>query len=255
MLNLTILLEDSAREVPERTAIVFEESKLSYAALNAAANQVANVLSLAVIQKGDKVALSCQNVPYFPIVYYGILKAGAVVMPLNVLLKPREIAYHLRDADARANFCLEGTPELPIGEMGFTAFKEVDSCKHFFLMTTNPTAPSPIEGAQTLGMLMHNQPTTFETVMTHPDDTAIILYRCGTTGQAKGAELSHLNMLLNARLSESMYPKMDHDVHLLTLPPFHCFGPSVQMNAGLYNRATLVSPRRFTADVTCRLME
>ncbi len=255
MLNLAILLEDSAREGPERTALVFEETKLSYAEVNAAANQVAHVLALAGIHKGDTVALSCQNVPYFPIVYYGILKAGAVVMPLNVLLKPREIAYHLRDADARAYFCLEGTPELPIGEMGFTAFKEVDSCKHFFLMTTNPTAPSPIEGAQTLGMLMHNQPTTFETVMTHPDDTAIILYTSGTTGQPKGAELSHLNMLLNARLSESMYPKMDHDVHLITLPLFHSFGQSVQMNAGLYNRATLVLLPRFTPDVTFRLME
>src|SRR5213082_2212498 len=162
MLNLAVLLEDSAREVPERTAIIFEGTTLSYAEVNAAANQIANGLVQAGIQKGDKVALTCPNVPYFPIVYYGILKAGAVVMPLNVLLKPREIAYHLRDADARAYFCLEGTPELPMGEMGFTAFKEVDSCKHFFLMTTNPAAPSPIEGAQTLGMLMHNQPTTFE---------------------------------------------------------------------------------------------
>jgi long-chain acyl-CoA synthetase len=255
MLNLAILLEDSAREVPERTAIVFEETKLSYAELNAAANQVANVLALAGIQKGETVALSCQNVPYFPIAYYGILKAGAVVMPLNVLLKPREIAYHLRDADARAYFCLEGTPELPVGEMGFTAFQEVDSCKHFFLMTANPTAPSPIEGAQTLGMLMQNQPTTFESVITDPDDTAIILYTSGTTGQPKGAELSHMNMLLNARLSENMYPKMDHDVHLITLPLFHSFGQSVQMNAGFYNRATLVLLPRFTPDDTFRLME
>jgi long-chain acyl-CoA synthetase len=255
MLNLSILLEDSAQEVPERTAIVFEETKLSYAELNAAANQVANVLYIAGIQKGDTVALSCQDVPYFPIVYYGILKVGAVVMPLNVLLKPREIAYHLRDADARAYFCLEGSPELPIGEMGFTAFKEVDSCHHFFLMTSDPTAPTPIEGAQTLGMLMQNQPTTFETVNTDPDDTAIILYTSGTTGQPKGAELSHINMLLNARLSESMYPRMDHDVHLITLPLFHSFGQSVQMNAGLYNRATLVLLPRFTPDATFRLME
>src|SRR5260370_39864573 len=118
MLNLSILLEDSAREVPERTAIVFEETKLSYAELNAASNQVANVLSLAGIQKGDTIALSCQNIPYFPIVYYGILKVGAIVMPLNVLLKPREIAYHLRDADARAYFCGEGSPELPIVALG-----------------------------------------------------------------------------------------------------------------------------------------
>jgi long-chain acyl-CoA synthetase len=255
LLNLSILLEDSAREEPDRVAVVFDETRLSYAALNAAANQVANVLSLAGIQKGDTVALSCLNVPYFPIVYYGILKAGAVVMPLNVLLKTREIAYHLRDAEAKAYFCLEGTAELPIGELGFSAFKEVDSCHHFFLMTGDPAASSPIEGAQALGMLMQNQPTTFEAVKTDPDDTAIILYTSGTTGQPKGAELSHMNMLLNARLSETMYPKKDHDVHLITLPLFHSFGQSVQMNAGLYNRATLVLLPRFTPSETLGLME
>ena len=86
MLNLAVLLEDSAREVPERPATIFEGTKLSYEEVNAAANQVAHGLVKAGIKKGDTVALSCPNVPYFPIVYYGILKAGAVVMPLNILL-------------------------------------------------------------------------------------------------------------------------------------------------------------------------
>jgi long-chain acyl-CoA synthetase len=255
MFNLAILLEDSAREVPDRTAIIFDETRLSYAAVNVAANQVANGLVQAGIQPGDTVALSCPNLPYFPIVYYGILKAGAVVMPLNILLKPREIAYHLRDADAKAYFCFEGTPDLPLGEMGFTAFQEVDSCEHFFLMTANPAAPSPIEGAKTLGMLMYNQPAKFETVQTHPDETAIILYTSGTTGQPKGAELSHCNLLLNARLSDRMYPRADHDVHLITLPLFHSFGQTVQMNSGLYNRATLVLLPRFTPDAAFSAME
>ena len=67
------------------------------------------------IQPGDKVALSCPNLPYFTIIYFGILKAGATVVPLNVLLKGREVAYHLADSDAKAYFCFEGTPELPIG--------------------------------------------------------------------------------------------------------------------------------------------
>ena len=66
------------------------------------------------LSKGDKVALSCPNLPYFPIVYYGILKTGAVVVPLNVLLKGREIAYHLGDSEAKAYFCFEGTAELPM---------------------------------------------------------------------------------------------------------------------------------------------
>jgi long-chain acyl-CoA synthetase len=255
MLNLAILLEDSAREVPERSAIVCEGTRLSYAELEAAANQVANGLKQHGIAKGDKIALSCQDVPYFVIAYYGILKAGGVVMPLNVLLKTREIAYHLTDGDAKAYFCMEGTPELPIGQLGYAAFQEVESCQHFFLMTNEPGAPSSTPGAQTLDMLMRDQPTTFETVATDPDDTAIILYTSGTTGKPKGAELTHLNMLLNARLSDTMYPRAEHDVHLITLPLFHSFGQTVQMNAGIYNRATLVLLPRFSPDSALRSME
>jgi long-chain acyl-CoA synthetase len=255
MLNLAVLLEDTAREVPERTAIVCEGIRLSYAQLNAAANQVAGGLLQAGIRQGDTVGLSCGDVPYFPIVYYGILKAGGVVVPMNILLKSREIAYNLRDSGAKAYFCLEGSSDLPIGQMGFTAFQEVESCQHFFLMTNEPGMPSPIPGATTLSDLMHVQPTTFQTVATSSEDTAVILYTSGTTGKPKGAELTHLNMLLNARLSDSMYPRADHDVHLLTLPLFHSFGQTVQMNAGFYNRATLVLLPRFSPDVALRLME
>src|SRR5947209_2137962 len=255
MLNLAMLLEDSAREVPERTAVVCEETRLSYAELNAATSQVAHGLVQAGIQKGDTVALSCQDVPSFVIAYYGILKAGAAVLPLNVLLKTREIAYHLTDGDAKAYFCQEGTPELPMGQLGYTAFQEVESCQHFFLMTTEPDDPSSIPGATTLNMLMRDQPTTFETVATSPEDTAVILYTSGTTGKPKGAELTHLNMLLNARLSDTMYPRADHDVHLITLPLFHSFGQTVQMNAGIYNRATLVLLPRFSPDAALHLME
>src|SRR6266699_5402159 len=122
-------------------------------------------------------------------------------------------------------------------------------------MTNEPGAPSSIPGATTLGMLMRGQPTTFETVATSPDDTAVILYTSGTTGKPKGAELTHMNMLLNARLSESMYSRADHDVHLITLPLFHSFGQSVQLNAGFYNRATLVLLPRFSPDAALRLME
>src|SRR5260370_32203318 len=221
MLNLAMLLEDSAREVPERIAIVCEGTRLSYAELQAAANQVANGLVQAGISKGAKVALSCQDVPSFVIAYYGILQAVAVGLPLNILLKTPEIAYHLTDGDATAYFCQEGMPELPIGQLGYAAFQEVESCQHFFLITNTPDAPSSIPGATTLGMLMADQPTTFETVATSPDDTAVILYTTRPTGEPKGAELTHLHILLNARLPDMMSPQPHHHFHLLTLPLFH----------------------------------
>jgi long-chain acyl-CoA synthetase len=256
MLNLAVLLEDSAREAPTNTAVIFNEMKLSYAAVNGAANQVANGLRSLGISPGDKVALSCPNIPYFPIVYYGILKAGAVVVPLNVLLKPREIAYHLDDSDAVAYFCFEGTEQLPMGQMGFGGFQDAARCEHFFLITANPASPSPIEGTKTLGMLMANQPPTGTAEPRMADDTAVILYTSGTTGRPKGAELSHSNMLLNARLADNLFEIMlGEDVHLVTLPLFHSFGQTVQMNGGFYTRAALSLLPRFDPDAALAIMD
>jgi long-chain acyl-CoA synthetase len=89
MLNLAALLEHSARELPEKTAIVYEGKRFSYGQINAVANKVANGLIASGIRKGDKIALICPNLPFFPMVYYAILKVGAVVVPLNILLKGR----------------------------------------------------------------------------------------------------------------------------------------------------------------------
>ncbi len=256
MLNLSVLLENSARNVPDRDAVVLGGTRRTYAQVNAAANQVANLLVERGIEPGDKVALSCANLPQFPIVYYGILKAGAVVVPLNILLKGREVAYHLDDCDAKAYLCFEGTADLPIGQAGWEGFGQTDSCTEFFLITLNPAAQSPIEGAQTLGPAMQGQPPTFETRVTEPGDTAVILYTSGTTGQPKGAELSHANMAINAMAGSRLHgrPESGSDVHLITLPLFHSFGQTVQMNAGFAEQSTLVLLPRFDAAAALQLM-
>jgi long-chain acyl-CoA synthetase len=255
MLNLAVLLEDSARNVPEKCAVICGESRFTYAEIDAKANQIANALREIGIVPGDKVALSCANLPFFPVVYYGILKLGAVVVPLNILLKSREIAYHLADSDAKAYFCFEGTSDLPIGEHGFRGFSETETCESFTILTLDPNAETLYENTKTFWQFIENQPTEFATEQTNSDDTAVILYTSGTTGQPKGAELSHLNMLLNARLSDNMYPRSEEDVHLITLPLFHSFGQTVQMNAGFYNRATLVLLPRFTPESALQLMQ
>src|SRR5687767_5622014 len=195
MLNLASLLENSADKYADRDAVVLGDTRLTYAEVNGAANQVANLLVERGIQPGDKVALSCPNLPYFPIVYYGILKAGAVVVPLNVLLKGREVAYHLNDADVKAYFCFQGTPDLAIGAEGHAGFELTDSCEQFFMIMADPSAPSSVEGTETLGEALAGKAPTFDAVVTEATDTAIILYTSGTTGQAKGAELSHANTM------------------------------------------------------------
>ncbi|GAA3808138.1 long-chain fatty acid--CoA ligase [Sphaerisporangium flaviroseum] len=251
MLNLSVVLEDSARERPDRTAVVFGEVRMPYSLVDILANQVANLLASRGIGKGDKVALACPNLPYFPFVYFGILKAGATVVPLNVLLQQREIAYHLRDSEAKALFCFEGGPELPLGARGHAAFREAvpegdpHAADFFLLPATAFATDSPIEGAQSLWSALDGQPSEFETVATAPDDTAVILYTSGTTGQPKGAELSHQNMLMNAIVSDEMFEVTGNDVYLATLPLFHSFGQTVIMNAGFRRRATLVLMPRF----------
>lgn len=255
MLNLATILESSARQHPDRIATFFKGNQLTYQMLNGAANQVAAGLAQAGIQKGDKVALSCPNLPYFPIVYYGILKAGATVVPLNVLLKPREIAYHLKDSDAKAYFCFEGTPELPMGRFGHEAFKEVEGCTVFRMITADPAAPSAIEGVATLGELMAGNKPVFETVQTSPEDTAVILYTSGTTGRPKGAELTHTNLLIDAIAIRDLLHLTPDDVQLVVLPLFHSFGQTVQMNAGLLSGGKLALLPRFDPEAAYAVMQ
>src|SRR5690242_3947459 len=147
MPNLSSLLEGSAEAHPDRTAVVLGGTRLTYAQVNAAANQVANLLVSRGIEPGDHVALSCPNLPYFPIVYFGILKAGAVVVPLNVLLTAREIAYHLADSDAKALFCFEGTPELPTAQFARDAVNDVPACEALIVLPALSGQHASIPGA------------------------------------------------------------------------------------------------------------
>jgi long-chain acyl-CoA synthetase len=259
--NLSILLEDSARRYPDREALVLtaadgQSTRLTYAQVDAAANRVANLLVSRGIRRGDRVALTCPNVPYFPIVYYGILKAGGVVVPMNVLNKGREVTYYLDDSGARAYFCFEGTAELPMGSEGYAGFGAAASCTDFFLITADPAAPSPIDGATTLGAALQGQAAVFEAVTGSESDTAVILYTSGTTGQPKGAELSHSNLVLNALTCNRLFASAPaSDAHVLALPLFHSFGSTVQMNAGFSMAATLHLVPRFDAKEVVGLMQ
>jgi long-chain acyl-CoA synthetase len=259
-LNLANLLDHQARLTPAREAVVFGDRRFSYAQIEAMANQVAGGLRGLGLKPGDHIALSCPNLPYFPIAYFGILKMGGIVVPLNVLFKPREIAYHLKDSRARALLVFEGTPELPMGQMARAACDEVERCAHLIVMTTNPAAPSAIERTITLGQLMHTQPPVCTTHPSAPDDTAVILYTSGTTGQPKGAELSHFNMVTNAIASRDMMaPLLDSPVagttrNLITLPLFHSTGQTAQMNAGLAGGHTLVLLPRFDPAAVVKAM-
>ncbi len=257
--NLATLLENSAQKHPEREAIVFPATgrRMTYAEVDAVASMVANFLVSRGIQPGDKVALSCPNLPYFSLVYWGILKAGATVVPLNVLLKGREVAYHLDDSDAKAHFCFQGTDELPIGKEGYAGFRETDGCEHFVMITADLAAESPIEGTESFGQVLGGQEPTFQSVETDEDDTAVILYTSGTTGQPKGAELRHRNMRDNALLGEKQFGANAErpDTFLCVLPLFHSFGQTVIQNGSAAYGGTVVMLPRFEAGPALELMQ
>jgi long-chain acyl-CoA synthetase len=255
MLNLSVILDDSAKRYPAKAAFTFMDTAFSYAQINEAANKVANGLKAKGIKPGDKVALSCLNIPAFPIVYFGILKAGAVVVPLSVLLKKVEIEYHLSDSDAKAYCCFTGTAELPIGETGFAAFNTVDACKHFFMIMPAAEMPSSIAGTETLHGLMQYQPSSFEMYQSQAEDTAVIIYTSGTTGRPKGAELTHANLLFNAIISCGLMDARAKDIALTVLPLFHIFGMTVLMNAIIYKGGSNILLPRFDAAVVFGLMQ
>lgn len=241
MTNLAALLDTTAAEFPGRTAIVLGDTRLSYAQLAAASNQVANLLVADGVRPGDKVALSCPNLPHFSIVYFGILKAGATVVPLNVLLKAREIAYHLDDSGAVAYFAFDG---LPVAEEAAEAFGRAGGCRSLFPFSA--TAPAS----------WADQPADFGTVDVADDDTAVILYTSGTTGQPKGAELRHRNMRDNALVAREIFAidGDNPDTYLSVLPLFHSFGQTVVQNAAIAFAGTVVMLPRFEARAALDVM-
>ena len=254
--NLASILDTGAVRFRDRTAISFGGRTMSYAELNAAANKVANLLTARGIRPGDRVAVSCPNIPQFTVVYFGILKAGGAVVPLNVLLKSREIAYHLRDSSAKAYFCFEGTADHPMGREGRAGFEAAARDNFFLITAASGTADPDLAGAETLENALADLSDLYTTVETDADDTAVILYTSGTTGQPKGAELRHRNMVANARAGEILFDAdADHpDTFLCVLPLFHSFGQTVVQNGALTFGGTIVMVPRFEAESAIRLM-
>jgi len=266
-LNLASMVSHHARLAPEKEAIVWGEVRMTYGQLDALSNRVAHALVEMGIGHGDKVALSCPNLPVFPVVYYGILKAGAAVVPMNVLFKPREVAYHLKDSDAKAVFVFEGTDELPLGKCVKDAFDEVETCEHLVVLTKTcllDTAPEAGSDSfpehKTLGQIIADKSDKFEIHPTAPSDTCAILYTSGTTGQPKGAELTHLNLYSNVTTTYLIHlPVLDftdgkQKTVLITLPLFHTTGQTVQMNTNIYGGNRIVLLPRFEPQATLDAM-
>ncbi|HEV2770636.1 MAG TPA: AMP-binding protein, partial [Solirubrobacteraceae bacterium] len=229
-MSLARLLTDAAAEHGERTAVKLDDNELNYQLLDEGAARVAGLLAANGIEAGDRVGIMLPNVPYFPVVYYGVLRAGGVVVPMNPLLKGREVAFHLQDSGAKVIF-VWGDMAQAAEEGGQEAGADVVSIE-------------PGEFEELLGQQEPNR----EVVDRGDEDTAVILYTSGTTGTPKGAELTHANLKRNIEVSTSLFDMSCEDVVFGGLPFFHSFGQTCALNATVSRGATITLLPRFEPD-------
>ncbi len=243
MLNLAHFLDVTAEKMPETTAVILDGMRMSYRDVAGFAHRVANVLRAKGIQQGDRVAMMLPNTPHFPIVYYGILHAGAVVVPVNVLYQEDEVRHYLTDSGAKVFFTYK-----MFEEPARKAFLAAPECEHFIVISAPGDLSEPEVGENLMPLVLAAE-DTFDTVQTMPDDTAVFLYTSGTTGAPKGAELTHFNMFFNAYYAaRDIVHGREGDVALVTLPLFHSFGQTCIMNASILAGVTMTMLPRFETE-------
>ncbi|MEA2149411.1 MAG: long-chain acyl-CoA synthetase [Solirubrobacteraceae bacterium] len=236
-MNLAENLRLSAAATPDAPAVKLDDDVLSYAALDDATARVAGLLAARGIGPGDRVGIMLPNVPLFPVVYYGILRLGAAVVPMNVLLKGRETAHYLKDPGARVVFAWA-----PFAEHARTGAAEAGA---------ECIEVEPAAFARTLAAAepLH------EVAPREGSETAVILYTSGTTGVPKGAELSHDNLAHNCRVAVGLFGLGAATVTLGALPLFHSFGQTCAMNATICAGGCLTLIPRFDATKALEVIE
>ena len=226
--NLARLVSEAAERHPERPALKLDDAVLTYRQLDGATAHVAGLLKAKGVGTGDRVGIMLPNVPYFGVVYYGILRAGGVVVPMNVLLKGREVSFYLSDPGAKLVFAWYDFAEA--AEAG----AEKAGAEAILVK------PGDFE------KLLAEQEPDREMADKAPEDTAVILYTSGTTGKPKGAELTHFNLHRNAERSATDIMEMsEDDVIMGCLPLFHVFGLTCGLNTSVLRGCTLTLIPRF----------
>ena len=231
MPNLALALTETAADHGERPAVKLDDMVLDYDGLLDGARRLTALLKDHGIKPGDRVGMVLPNVPPYPVIFYGAVAAGAVVVPMNPLLKAREVQYYLEDSGASVVFAwhqMADEASKAASEVGIECIS--------------------VEPEGFTAMLGEHEPDD-EVVDREDDETVVLLYTSGTTGQPKGAELTHGNMSTNAATSaETLVELGTDDVVMGCLPLFHCFGLTCGLNAAVRSGACLTLVPRFDAD-------
>ena len=232
--NLSCIIREASRQFPEKAAALHANGILTFRELDELSDRLAAGLQDAGVVPGNSVALQLPNLSEFLVAYFGILKAGAVVVPMNVLLKASEIEFYLANSGARAlitfamfaDEALRGAEQAAVDKiyvLGSTDFTE--RVKPFSELLNRPSGP------------------VFEP--RSPLDTAVIIYTSGTTGIPKGAELTHFQLYMNSDIPGRIFGVEEDDVVIATVPFFHIFGLSSILNIAVRFGGTMVLLPRF----------
>jgi long-chain acyl-CoA synthetase len=228
MTSLSANLVASKERHPDRIALRCDDLQLTYTQFDAAAARVATLLERAGIEPGDRVGVMLPNTPAFAVVFYGIMYRGAVAVPMNPLLKSREVSYYLSNSGAKALFAapaFSGEATAGAAEVGAQCWL-VDDAELAKLIAELPAQESPVERAD--------------------DDVAVILHTSGTTGKPKGAMLTHGNLGRNCEVAvRTLVQTTSDDVVMGCLPLFHVFGLTCGLNGSVFAGAMLTLIPRF----------
>lgn len=261
------LIADTARTDPQRICIHYGGRNLTYAEVDEASSRFASSLASLGVKKGDRVAIVLPNIPQFVISYFGIMKAGGIVVACSMLYKPKELEYQLKDSGASVIVTVNDVIAEKSLEAGKAAksykdlFENVQICKDRLgidnVITTSVTDYLPaikrrlagFAGVRKLprpgtmdfcGLLRSGNAIKDPVAVDPSEDLALLQYTGGTTGVSKGAMLTHLNLYSNAACVSSLFPMTKDDVSLCVLPLFHIYGMTVTMNSALVAGAKLV---------------
>jgi long-chain acyl-CoA synthetase len=235
--NLAGILSDTASRHGERIAMKLDGTELSYEQLEEASARAAGLIRAKGVEAGDRVAVMLPNVPYFAILYFGILRAGAVVVPLNPRYGQTEVAYHVGDSEAKLLFAWHQ----------FADAAEQGADEHDIEVI--PVEPEKFEE------LLGEAEADSRVAERERDDPAVILYTSGTTGAPKGAVLTHGNVAKSTSVATTLVEMDENDVILGALPFFHVFGQACGLNSATKLGACVSLIPKFDPEATLEAIQ
>lgn len=252
-LNLAECVAKSAQHYPDKTAIIFQETRLSYAILYSMVRRAASMLTALGIAPGDRVAIQLPNTPHFPIAYYGILHVGAVVVSLNPQLPRRELAHTLSKSGAK--MLLVWSDFSDVATEVYEKRGELAPDLNQIVIVEPDTTPAKHAVGHSFVELMAQASDAAILYPTSPQDIAALLFTAATDGYTRAAALTHFNLYQNAEtIIFKVLKYYPEDVFLSVLPLFHGFGQTTMMTAPFLAGSSIVLMPRFDASAALDLI-